>query len=29
MSLPVVDEERHLVGIVTADDVLEHVINRK
>ncbi len=29
MSLPVVDEERHLLGIVTADDVLEHVINRK
>ncbi|MGO8791058.1 MAG: magnesium transporter MgtE N-terminal domain-containing protein [Terriglobia bacterium] len=29
MSLPIVDEERHLVGIVTADDVLEHVINRK
>ena len=29
ISLPVVDEERHLLGIVTADDVLEHVINRK
>ncbi len=29
MSLPVVDEERHLLGIVTADDVLEMVINRK
>jgi magnesium transporter len=29
MSLPVVDEEHHLWGIVTADDVLEHVINRK
>jgi Mg/Co/Ni transporter MgtE len=29
MSLPVVDEERHLLGIVTADDVLEQVINRK
>ncbi|MGA2982441.1 MAG: CBS domain-containing protein [Terriglobia bacterium] len=29
MSLPVVDEEAHLLGIVTADDVLEHVINRK
>jgi len=29
MSLPVVDEERHLLGIVTADDVLEVVINRK
>ena len=29
MSLPVVDEEGHLLGIVTADDVLEVVINRK
>jgi CBS domain-containing protein/sporulation protein YlmC with PRC-barrel domain len=29
MSLPVVDEESHLLGIVTADDVLEQVINRK
>ncbi len=29
LSLPVVDEERHLLGIVTADDVLERVINRK
>jgi len=29
MSLPVVDEQHHLLGIVTADDVLEHVINRK
>jgi CBS domain-containing protein/sporulation protein YlmC with PRC-barrel domain len=29
MSLPVVDEEGHLLGIVTADDVLELVINRK
>jgi CBS domain-containing protein len=29
MSLPVVDEERHLLGIVTADDVLELVISRK
>jgi magnesium transporter len=29
MALPVVDEESHLLGIVTADDVLEHVINRK
>jgi len=29
MSLPVVDEARHLLGIVTADDVLELVINRK
>jgi Mg/Co/Ni transporter MgtE len=29
MSLPVVDEESHLLGIVTADDVLERVINKK
>jgi Mg/Co/Ni transporter MgtE len=29
MSLPVVDEQRYLLGVVTADDVLEHVINRK
>jgi Mg/Co/Ni transporter MgtE len=29
MSLPVVDEEGHLLGIVTADDVLEIAINRK
>ncbi len=29
VALPVVDEENHLVGMVTADDVLEHVINRK
>lgn len=29
MTLPVVDEERHLLGVVTADDVLEVVINRK
>jgi Mg/Co/Ni transporter MgtE len=29
MSLPVIDEDRHLLGIVTADDVLELVINRK
>jgi CBS domain-containing protein/sporulation protein YlmC with PRC-barrel domain len=27
-SLPVVDENRHLLGVVTADDVLEHVIHR-
>jgi Mg/Co/Ni transporter MgtE len=27
MSLPVVDDERHLLGVVTADDVLERVIN--
>jgi magnesium transporter len=29
MSLPVVDEGGHLLGIVTADDVLELVINKK
>jgi len=29
LSLPVVDEDSHLLGIVTADDVLELVINRK
>jgi CBS domain-containing protein/sporulation protein YlmC with PRC-barrel domain len=29
MSLPVVDDERHLLGVVTADDVLEQVINRR
>jgi magnesium transporter len=29
MSLPVVDEEGHLLGVVTADDVLELVINRR
>lgn len=29
MSLPVVDEENHLLGVVTADDVLEVVMNRK
>jgi magnesium transporter len=29
MSLPVTDEECHLLGVVTADDVLELVINRK
>jgi Mg/Co/Ni transporter MgtE len=29
MSLPVVDDERHLLGVVTADDVLEQVINRQ
>ena len=29
MALPVVDEERHMVGVVTSDDVLELVINRK
>ena len=29
VALPIVDEEQHLLGIVTADDVLELVINRK
>jgi len=29
MSLPVVDEDGHLLGMVTADDVLEVVINRR
>jgi flagellar motility protein MotE (MotC chaperone)/sporulation protein YlmC with PRC-barrel domain len=29
LALPVVDEENHLLGMVTADDVLEQVINRK
>jgi magnesium transporter len=29
MSLPVVDEKGHLLGVVTADDVLELVVNRK
>jgi CBS domain-containing protein/sporulation protein YlmC with PRC-barrel domain len=29
MALPVVDEERHIVGVVTSDDVLELVINRR
>lgn len=29
MSLPVVDDDRHLLGFVSADDVLEVVINRK
>ena len=29
LSLPVVDEDRHLLGIVTADDVLEVVLNKK
>jgi Mg/Co/Ni transporter MgtE len=28
-SLPVVDDKRHLIGVVTADDVLELVITRK
>ncbi len=29
VSLPVVDEKDHLLGVVTADDVLEVVVNRK
>ncbi len=29
MSLPVVDDEGHLIGVVTADDVLELVITKK
>jgi len=29
MSLPAVDEKGHLLGVVTADDVLELLINRK
>jgi Mg/Co/Ni transporter MgtE len=29
MSLPVVDEKGYLLGVVTADDVLELLINRK
>jgi len=29
MSLPVVDEKGYLLGVVTADDVLEFVVNRK
>jgi magnesium transporter len=29
MSLPIVDDERHMLGMVTADDVLELVINRR
>ena len=29
MAAPVVDEENHLVGMVTADDVLEQVLNRR
>lgn len=28
VTLPVVDERSHLLGIVTADDVLELVVNR-
>jgi Mg/Co/Ni transporter MgtE len=29
ISLPVVDDSGHLIGVVTADDVLELVINKK
>ena len=29
ISLPVVDDKRHLIGVVTADDVLEPVITRR
>jgi CBS domain-containing protein/sporulation protein YlmC with PRC-barrel domain len=29
ISLPVVDDSRHLIGVVTADDVLELVISKK
>ena len=29
LALPVVDEEGHLLGVVTADDVLEVVVNRQ
>ena len=29
ISLPVVDDKGHLLGVVTADDVLELVINKK
>jgi Mg/Co/Ni transporter MgtE len=29
LALPVVDEKGHLLGVVTADDVLELVVNRK
>ncbi len=29
LSLPVVDEQGHLLGVITADDVLELVINRR
>jgi Mg/Co/Ni transporter MgtE len=29
ISLPVVDDSGHLLGVVTADDVLELVINKK
>ena len=29
ISLPVVDDKRHLIGVVTADDVLELVITRR
>ena len=29
VSLPVVDDGGHLIGVVTADDVLEFVINKR
>ena len=29
LTLPVVDEKGRLLGVVTADDVLELVVNRK
>ncbi|MCL5006091.1 MAG: CBS domain-containing protein [Acidobacteria bacterium] len=29
LALPVVDDKRHLVGVVTADDVLDLVVNRR
>jgi len=29
LSLPVVDEKNHLLGVITADDVLDLVINRR
>jgi len=29
LTLPVVDEKSHLLGIVTADDILELVVSRK
>ncbi len=29
LSLPVVDEKRHLLGVVTADDVIELVVSRR
>jgi Mg/Co/Ni transporter MgtE len=29
VTLPVVDEKSHLLGVVTADDVLDLVVNRR